>query len=467
MSKRGFFWEARSQILFWYILLMLSFVGLSMPVFYQLVLFRVDARVREDLQEELEKFETFLQDNSSEEILYKPLGLNKIFRDFLARTIPEDDTFMITIVDQEFYLSSPRALPEYIQEDSELMKIWIKLQQIELHGKSETESNFNSILYLAKPVIIDGQVKGVYVAAHLTAGEKKEAIDAIKIVIEVLLLGLIIAITLAWFASGRILKPLKTLTNAAIRMKEVDLNKPIPVKGSGEIAELTKAFNRMIARLQYAFDSQRNFLNDVGHELRTPITIIQGHLELMGNDPQEQQQTLDIVFDELERMNRLIKDLVLLAKSERSDFLEPEILNISSFVQEIYTKATGLASRKWLLENTATGTIIGDRQRLTQALMNLVQNAIQYTTENDEIVIGSTRVNNLIHIWVKDTGEGIDINDQPKIFQRFFRGSNHRSEGSGLGLSIVKRIANAHKGSVELVSEKNLGSTFTIILPIG
>ncbi|MEM8778955.1 MAG: HAMP domain-containing sensor histidine kinase [Cyanobacteria bacterium P01_G01_bin.49] len=166
-------------------------------------------------------------------------------------------------------------------------------------------------------------------------------------------------------------------------------------------------------------------------------------------------------------MNRLVNDLTLLAKSERPDFLQREIIDIATFTEEIYCKATGLANREWGLDNKARGQILGDRQRLTQALINLAKNASQHTTEADQIRIGSTQINQKIYLWVQDTGEGIETQEQERIFERFVRGNTRNSsEGSGLGLSIVKAIVEAHNGWVELVSKVGKGSTFTIILPL-
>lgn len=223
----------------------------------------------------------------------------------------------------------------------------------------------------------------------------------------------------------------------------------------------------MMERLQKVFRSQQELLNDAGHELRTPITIIQGHLELMGNDPQEQEETLDIVFDELNRMNGLVNNLILLAKAERFDFLTKETIDISLFTQEIYRKITKLGQRNWFIDNQGRGTFFGDRQRLTQAMINLAQNAVQHTEETDTITLGSKYNSETVSFWIQDTGVGFDPQDRELIFKRFGRaGKNHRHcEGQGLGLSIIKAIAQAHQGRVEARGELNQGATFTLILP--
>ncbi|NJS16926.1 MAG: HAMP domain-containing protein, partial [Nostocaceae cyanobacterium CSU_2_110] len=133
----------------------------------------------------------------------------------------------------------------------------------------------------------------------------------------------------AWWLSGEVLKPLRTLARTAHQISETDLSSRIPVEGRGEIAQLTATFNEMMERLEVAFETQRNFIRDASHELQTPITIVQGHLELMGDDPEEQTETLALVMDELDRMSRLVRDLLLLVRSDRPDFLMLQPLDTS------------------------------------------------------------------------------------------------------------------------------------------
>lgn len=462
---RGFFWEARTRILVWYTAIMAGLIGVSIPIFSHLVFTQLDTRVREDLNKELENFEIFINQKGEPS---DNAELAETFQEFLYRQIPEDDTFLITYIDGQFYRSSPRARPKLLQEDGELMARWAKLTQQEEGIEATTDPSIGSILYRADPVLINGQVRGVYIVAHTTAGEIVETTASIGVVIRVLLAVLGLAFILAWMASGRVLSPLRSLVATAQSISENDLTQRIPVQGTGEMAELAETFNEMLERLEVALVSQRAFINDAGHELRTPITIIRGHLELLGDDPQEQQETRELVLDELDRMSRLVDDLLLLAKSERPDFLQWEILDISLLTQELYHKAIALAPRNWQLEEQGQGWLRADRQRITQAIMNLAVNATQYTNEADIIKLGSSVKGNELRLWVKDTGEGIPQVDQPRIFERFARSSysRHHSEGTGLGLSIVKAIAQAHGGRVELVSELDIGSTFTLILSL-
>ncbi len=471
--------ETRTSILVWYALLMVFFIAVALPTIRQRLFAKVNTRVREDLAEEVEDFRKALIGE-----LLKPVPKPKkqnasakdtrneklydLFDNYMNRELPEDDTYLIGIIGDKFYKASSRALPEAIQTDSPLMKYWANIKE-EKEGEQQIEySDLGSIIYTVIPIQTESETLGVFIAVHATAGERNEAIEALWVVVEVKIIALSLALLLAWIAAGRILAPLRTLITTARSISETDLNKRISVQGKGELAELAKTFNEMMDRLQTSFAIQRNFVNDVGHELRTPITIIRGHLELMGDDPQEQQETIELVIDELDRMNRLVNDLVLLAKSENPDFLELEAVDLSSFTEELFVKIKALAKRNWRLDCLAKGTMAIDRHRLTQALINLAQNATQHTVEENIISIGSAIEGKEVHFWIRDTGEGIAESDQKRIFERFGRvtSSRRRSEGAGLGLSIVKAIAEAHGGFIRLDSHLGMGAKFTIVLPL-
>jgi two-component system, OmpR family, sensor kinase len=212
---------------------------------------------------------------------------------------------------------------------------------------------------------------------------------------------------------------------------------------------------------------QRQFVQDASHELRDPLTICRGHLELLGEDPEDQRRTIALVMDELDRMGRIVDDLQLLAEAEQPDFLRREWMELELFTHELIAKAGALASRDWRLDSTGTGIFFADRQRLTEAVMNLAHNAVQHTLEDETVAIGTSMDEKEVRLWVRDTGTGITVSDQTRIFERFRRGTgaNLRYRGGGLGLAIVKAIAEAHDGRVEVESRLGQGSTFTIVFP--
>jgi signal transduction histidine kinase len=245
------------------------------------------------------------------------------------------------------------------------------------------------------------------------------------------------------------------------------LHRRIPERGRDEVAQLASTFNEMVDRLERAFASQRQFIDDAGHELRTPITIVRGHLELIEDDPQAREETLALVMDELERMSRIVDDLLLLSKHEQPDFLDLATVEVGGLTDELHGKVAALAPLPWQLESRGRGVIVADRQRLTQAFVQLAQNAVQYGAPGEPIGIGSTVANGEAAFWVRDGGTGIPSAVQDAIFERFRRGAfGRRSEGAGLGLAIVKAIAEAHHGRVELDSRPGAGTTFRIVVPV-
>ncbi|MBD2181345.1 HAMP domain-containing protein [Planktothrix sp. FACHB-1355] len=457
---RKLFFGIRTRVLVWYLILMAASGAISILAVRQVLSVRLEERGKKVLVREVKQFQQLVKECQGNNC-----KVSTLFDTFLSRQIPSDGEFIIGLMNGKIYKSSPAALPESLRHNQSLLKRWGQLNRRE---KGELVTANDTIRYLAEPVIIGGKVRGVFVVIHSMYEdlEKVNEVTAVIFFVTLILLGVTSALT--WTVAGRVLVPLRLVTATARSISESDLTGRIPLQGADEIAELTVTFNEMLERLEAAFTSQRNFINDAGHELRTPITIIRGHLELLGDDPEEQRETIDLVMDELDRMNRLVNDLLLLAKAERTDFLSLETLEVATLTEELFVKALALGDRNWQLESKASGEILADRQRLTQAIMNLAQNAVQHTKENDAIALGSSFKNGDICFWVRDTGEGIAASDRDRIFERFARVANsrRRSEGYGLGLAIVKAIADAHGGKVELESQLGKGSIFTLIIPI-
>ncbi|MEM8831581.1 MAG: HAMP domain-containing sensor histidine kinase [Cyanobacteria bacterium P01_G01_bin.19] len=472
--------ETRTRILMMYVLLMVLFLATAIPAIRARVYYRVSNRVRLDLEDELEDFEELFverllqpdnrQADDGDRNTINKQKIYAVLDEFFQTEIPEDDNFLVSIVDGEFYKSSSIALPEAIQPGSTLMNRLQNITEEEFGEVKLNDPEIGNLLYDAEPIKTTDSTLGVIVAVHTTAGEQEEAVEALDAIIEVLIVIIAIALAIAWLGMGKILSPLNELTKITKTINEANLSYRVDVKGNGELAELGNTFNQMMNRIQVSFDTQRNFINDAGHELRTPITIIRGHMELMdlNDDPEANQETVDLVIDELDRMNRLVEDLIILTKAERPDFLKVEPIDVASLIDELFIKAQGLGDRQWQLENNANGTIIGDRQRLSQAILNLANNAVQHTPIGDTITLGCISNEYKIEIWLRDTGDGIAASEQQRIFERFARVKNARrcSDGSGLGLSIVKAIVEAHGGFINLRSCLGVGSTFSLVFPL-
>jgi two-component system OmpR family sensor kinase len=214
-------------------------------------------------------------------------------------------------------------------------------------------------------------------------------------------------------------------------------------------------------------ERQLEFIDDATHELLTPLTIIRGHLELCGDDPAERAAAVEVVRDEVVRMTRLVDDLRVLADTRRPDFLDPELLDAGALVKEVFDKVRRLAPRDWRLDRRGGGWVVGDRQRLQQALINLAHNAAQYTAEGDRIAVGASGGAHGARLWVADTGPGIPEHEHDRIFERFAYGAGglRHPDSRGLGLAIVSAIARAHGGHVELDSTPGEGATFALVIP--
>ncbi|MEO1133183.1 MAG: ATP-binding protein [Cyanobacteria bacterium J06639_1] len=466
-SPRGVLWATRTRILVWYAIYAIAFVALSVPIFNHLIVLRTDRRVREDLQEDVESFEAAFDawEASGE---HDDESVVEFAEEFFLGFRPEDDNFLLVLLNDGYYRSAPSSLPDGLRPGSPTVRQWLQVNEVESGSIATGDRDIGNIIYIINPLQVDEQRRGVLVAAHTTAGEQAEANDAVTVFLGVAGSMMLVAFGLAWVATGRVLEPVQALALTVRDIGDTNLSERLAVEGSGELAELGNRFNAMLDRLETTFETQRQFINDAGHEFRTPITVIRGHLELMGDDPEEQQETLELVIDELDRMTRFVNDMILLARSERPDFLQHNSIDIEEFTEQLFAKAIVLGDRNWQLHNRGTGTIVGDRQRITGAVMNLAENAVQHTDIGDTIELGARVTAGVVQWWVSDSGSGIPAEQQQRIFQRFARATGKRraSEGAGLGLAIVKAIAEAHGGLVELSSQVGRGSTFTLELPL-
>ena len=460
--------SVRVRILASYVILLAAASVVSVFVARQVLLVRLDDRIQDDLAQEVREFRT-LAVNGTDPATGRPFGDNvdRIFRVYLSRNVPGEGEELITIPRQGEvrYQRSDRA--EYVIEEPFLSR-WRELESDE---RGEIDTPAGPAEYVAVAVNVNGRSLGAFVVAIFTQAERDEVAEVVRIVAAVSGGVLLFASVIAFLAAGRVLAPLRELRDAARSITGSDLAQRIEVEGDDEIAELSRTFNDMLDRLDDAFTSQREFIRDAGHELRTPITVIRGHLELLAagqEDPAERGETIAVVTDELDRMSRFVTDLMLLARAERPDFLEYETVDVGDLTRELVAKAQSLASREWTIEETGRGRIVADRQRLTQAVMNLADNAVRHTDEGEEIAIGSSVNAREARLWVRDSGPGIDPDEREAIFERLARGRRARGryEGAGLGLAIVRAIADAHGGRIELRSEPGAGAEFEIVVPV-
>jgi signal transduction histidine kinase len=465
-SPRRVFWGLRARILFWSIASLAVAVVAGVLVVRQASLVQLDNRIDDALVQEADELRSLSggRDPLTGERFND--DVQRIFEVFLDRNVPNRNETYLAFVDGRLIARREAVARSYgLTDQADLMARWAGLETSD-RGRIDTAAG--TVEYLAVPVDAAGDVRGVFVVAYFRDLEAAQVSSAVNGAIEVGLIILLIGSVIAWRIAESVLRPVRAVTTTAKRITTgADLTQRLPLMGRDELAELSSTFNDMLDDLEEAFEAQQRFVDDAGHELRTPITVIRGHLDLMGDDPEERRATLALIDDELGRMHRIVNDLLILAKAERADFLRLGPVDLAELTQEVHAKAEALGDRAWRLGGVARGIVIADRQRLTQALMQLAQNAVQHTVPGDAIEIGSRVLGAEAELWVRDTGEGIAPDEVDRIFDRFARGGRRRaSDGAGLGLSIVRAIAEAHHGRVGVESEPGQGSRFAIVVPV-
>lgn len=288
-------------------------------------------------------------------------------------------------------------------------------------------------------------------------------------------LAIAIALILIFFLSRRITSPIDVLSRTARRLGRGDLSQRVQVRGEGEVAALAEAFNTMATDLENNEQLRRNLIADVAHELRTPLSNIQGYLEAICDGVMKPDAaTIGSLNEEAALLSRLVNELQELSLAEAGELkLVYQTEDISKLVKQavapwqpkLETKEISLALD--LPDNLPMVNI--DWQRVNEVLHNLLENAMVYTGKGGIITVAATKQDNRVEVSVSDTGEGISATDLPNIFERFYRVDKSRARatgGSGLGLTIARRLVEAHGGKITVQSQLGKGSRFSFTLPI-
>ncbi|MEI5584914.1 MULTISPECIES: sensor histidine kinase [unclassified Agromyces] len=325
-----------------------------------------------------------------------------------------------------------------------------------------------ALRYIATPVRLEGDpAAGIFVNAYDLRAELAEIDGAARVFTIAATVMLAVLAMAAWVVAGRLLRPLRELRETAARITATASGERIPVRGRDDVSELTVTVNGMLDRLEGALESQRRLLDDVGHELKTPITIIRGHLELLDPaDPVEVAEARELAIDELDRMSVLVGDLTEMARLGAPSALDPVESDVAELTRAIVAKARAISGAEVTDGPVAEVRAVLDPARITQAVLQLAQNAV--THGGGAVTIGSLvdAATGELRFTVSDRGPGIPESQRERVFERFGRAAEGRgARGSGPGLSIVDAIARAHGGRVELASTPGFGAAFTIVLP--
>jgi signal transduction histidine kinase len=288
-------------------------------------------------------------------------------------------------------------------------------------------------------------------------------------------LAVAIAILLTFLLSRRILSPVKALTSAARQLGKGDFSRRVDYAGKGELGELASSFNSMADNLERLERLRRNMVADVAHELRTPLSNLKGYLEAISDGVvQADETTIRSLNEEATSLSHLVEDLQELSLADAGDIkINPQPEDTCKLIKEVVTVTQAKANAKGLSLSCdlpdAISPVNIDIYRIKQVLNNLLSNAIAHTGKDGRITVMAWEQDDKVYISVSDTGEGIPPEHLPMIFERFYRVDKSRTRatgGSGLGLTIAKRLVEAHGGTIQVKSEVGKGSTFTFTLPV-
>lgn len=382
------------------------------------------------------------------------------------------DTYGVVQVDSFSRLNGTRlALPEVLEV---------------LNGQKDTAYGFHKIDsdnsyfwsgYYASAIVEDSRVIGVALFSESIA-DVVSNINSIKQNYSAIsCIAVLVVALISYFLTSHISRPLEQLRESAIAITVGDFKKRVQVDGKDEIAELGSAFNTMTARLEDVDKQRSEFVSNASHELKTPLASMKILTEsILYQDGVPEEIYKDFLSDinaQIDRMSELISDLLLMTKIESGDNgAKKEEADLDELVQDIMDTLGPIAEQKDILLSYANKTPVRAKcfpGRFSQAIRNLVENAIKYTAEGGAVQVRLYKDTHSAYIAVSDTGEGIAEEDLDRIFERFYRVDKARARqtgGSGLGLYLVRSIALMHGGRVDVESEKGKGSTFTFVLPL-
>ena len=379
-----------------------------------------------------------------------------------------------------------QVLDETGKRSSNIRNVDIPMSMETLERVSKGETVFETVTVAKEkirlvtlPIFEKGRMVGI-VQVGSPLEEIEEALRQLLLILLVAVPSvLILAVVGGLFLANKALRPVDEITNTARKIgSSGDLSQRIRLKRKvdDEIGRLAATFNEMIAKVENSFQQIKRFTADASHELKTPLTILRGEIEVglkRLRTPEEYQKILASNLEEVKHMSRMVEDLLTLARADMGALeLRKEVVDLGGLVREVWEEVRLWAEDKGvelLFQEDGEARIMGDRGRLRQLALNLIDNAIKYTPSGGRVELRVVRDGDEVTFSVADTGEGIPAEDLQRIFERFYRVDKARSRqrgGTGLGLSICKWIAEAHGGRISAESELGRGSKFHVFLPL-
>lgn len=392
-------------------------------------------------------------------------GVEPLLRTAMRRAVHPPSEGSVAIVENNIRWTAPGAVLLRLEDDPDFVATVLPLAMGDQIIQGETTTSLREYRYVVVPVRHDGGSERGALVVAVDMGMEQSVLRPVFIAYSLVALGsLLLVAMLIWLLVGRLLHPLQWMRETAEQITETDISQRIPVRGNDDLSALAVTVNGMLDRLETAVGAQRQLLDDVGHELRTPLTIIRGHLELMDTaDPDDAAASRTLVLDEVDRMRRLIEDLLTLARADQPGFIVTEQVDVARLTDETLAKASGLGERRWVLDHLADADVQLDPQRIAQAWLQLAVNAVQYSEPGSLVALGSELSEGQLWLSVRDEGIGIPISEHSRILDRSVIGRD--GTGTGLGLAIVSSITTAHGGWIDVQSVEGAGSRISMVIP--
>lgn len=326
---------------------------------------------------------------------------------------------------------------------------------------------------LTAPVVVQGEPAAAFQAAISTATVEETSRRVAYTLAAAGLLSLAIGLPLSYAAARGALAPLRRMAQDARKVSAGDPEQRIAYEGpADELGSLAATLNEMLDRMRRAYEEQRRFVADASHELRTPVAILRGNVELLRSGhltAGEGADSLAVIEDEAVRMGRLLDELLALARFESARDVALMPLQVHALLEEVASRSKALGERVLTVQGSDDLWIEGDKELLEQALLNLMRNALAHTLEGGAIELTCTRQESRVRLAITDDGSGIPEEDLERIFDRFHRAPGTREEsggGAGLGLAITKQIVELHNGTIAAENVQPHGARFVVELPL-
>jgi two-component system OmpR family sensor kinase len=474
MAKHLSLHGLRARLVLAISLITVAVVGGSFVAIHQGTGSELERRIDTDLREQAGEFRQELTD------VRTPADLERVAKKYVAaqRYHPESRIFVVTVrgeptvtnhqdvvTREELFERAERTESGGAESDPTLLDAPDGIASVPTEEAGD-------LRVLSRPILEGGQRIGTFRVADPRLPIQRAQAGLRYTFLIVGVVALVVSFAVALWVATLITRPLRRMARVATEVDAGDLTHRIGNVGtSDEVSMLADSFDRMLDRLEAAFKRQREFVSDASHELRTPLTVLRGQIELLargGVEASQREETTQTLLRELDRMNRLVDDMLMLARAEAGEMVEPRALDLADFLDDLERDLPLLGDRDYRVEGTRSGTLSADPDRLSQVFRNLVRNAVGHTKRGDRITVSTTTRDGRIRFAVSDSGPGIPPEQLERIFDRFYRtdaGRGRDRGGSGLGLPIARAIVEAHGGSIKADRSPDGGAAITFELP--